>query len=84
MNAGKKISEWYSFSRGLSADRTSKEVAVYVSEEGPVPSRGQASVKIPDDKPTNEPIVIHFIGYVKHFPNVDKKYVITSELPSAP
>ncbi len=52
-------------------------VSVYISGEPPVPARGQASVKIPEDRPTNDPMLIHFVGHVKRFPNLDKKYVIT-------
>ena len=52
-------------------------VPVYVAPDENIQANGQVSVKIPEDKPTNDPIVIEFIGHVKRFSNVHKKYVVT-------
>lgn len=51
-------------------------LASVYSQESSVQPRGMAAVEIPSGMPTNEPVVIHFVGYVKLFPNLDKKYTV--------
>lgn len=50
--------------------------SVYVSQESSVQPRGMAGVEIPSGRPSNEPVVIHFVGHVKLFPNLDKEYTV--------
>ncbi len=49
---------------------------VYESYENSIQPYGMASVEIPTGKPTNEPVVIHIIGYVKYFPKLRKSYTV--------